>query len=238
LLSKIGPALGRLVSQGGQAVGQVAKSAAPAVGQVAKQGAQAVGQVAKQGAEIVAKNAAPIGVGAGAYQAITDTAKSLVGGVGEVYHDIGGAAEAITKAVGGAVDGKTIGDLAATAVKYAIPIGILLAVLYGGKKLIDAVLGEGQEETDEGIIDSIKGLAGIKKSEPAVDHIPKTIADLSKTLDAPNSPVAAGFSNSMIEDGKETSPLAGKYGHSGKMKAVDKDTSFLDRLKELSGMKH
>ena len=33
------------------------------------------------------------------------------------------------------------------------------------------------------------------------------------------------------------SPLAGQYGHSGKMKEVGKDTSFLDRLKELSGMK-
>jgi hypothetical protein len=38
------------------------------------------------------------------------------------------------------------------------------------------------------------------------------------------------------ELGNEDSPLAGKYGHSGKLKAVDKDTSFLDRLKELSGM--
>ena len=36
--------------------------------------------------------------------------------------------------------------------------------------------------------------------------------------------------------GADTSPLAGQYGHSGKMKAVDKDVSFLDRLKELSGM--
>jgi hypothetical protein len=36
---------------------------------------------------------------------------------------------------------------------------------------------------------------------------------------------------------EDTSPLAGQYGHSGKMKAVDKDLSFLDRLKELSGMK-
>jgi phage tail tape-measure protein len=35
----------------------------------------------------------------------------------------------------------------------------------------------------------------------------------------------------------DASPLAGQYGHSGKMKAVDKDLSFLDRLKELSGMK-
>jgi outer membrane lipoprotein SlyB len=33
------------------------------------------------------------------------------------------------------------------------------------------------------------------------------------------------------------SPLAGQYGHSGKMKEIGKDTSFLDRLKELSGMK-
>jgi len=34
----------------------------------------------------------------------------------------------------------------------------------------------------------------------------------------------------------DASPLAGQYGHSGKMKAVEKETSFLDRLKELSGM--
>ena len=32
------------------------------------------------------------------------------------------------------------------------------------------------------------------------------------------------------------SPLQGQYGHSGKLKPVDKDVSFLDRLKELSGM--
>ena len=36
---------------------------------------------------------------------------------------------------------------------------------------------------------------------------------------------------------EEASPLAGQYGHSGKMKEVSKDMSFLDRLKELSGMK-
>jgi hypothetical protein len=37
-------------------------------------------------------------------------------------------------------------------------------------------------------------------------------------------------------EGQDTSPLAGQYGHSGKMKEVGKDSSFLDRLKELSGM--
>jgi hypothetical protein len=34
----------------------------------------------------------------------------------------------------------------------------------------------------------------------------------------------------------DASPLAGQYGHSGKMKAVDKSADFLDRLKELSGL--
>jgi uncharacterized protein YcfJ len=34
----------------------------------------------------------------------------------------------------------------------------------------------------------------------------------------------------------DVSPLAGQYGHSGKMKPVAKDLSFLDRLKELSGL--
>ena len=37
--------------------------------------------------------------------------------------------------------------------------------------------------------------------------------------------------------GSDNSPLAGQYGHSGKLKAVDKDVSFLDRLKELSGLR-
>jgi hypothetical protein len=36
---------------------------------------------------------------------------------------------------------------------------------------------------------------------------------------------------------EEKSPLAGIYGHSGKMTEVGKDTSFLDRLKTLSGMR-
>jgi hypothetical protein len=53
---------------------------------------------------------------------------------------------------------------------------------------------------------------------------------------------AGGTAGQMIGDklggsDEESSPLKGKYGHSGKLKEVAKDTSFLDRLKELSGMK-
>jgi len=283
LLSKIGPAIGKMAGQGAQVAGQAAKSAAPVVGQVAKQGAQAVGQVAKQGAEIAAKNAVPIGVGVGAYQGITDLANSLGTGVGEVYHDIGSAAEAITKAVGTAVDGKTIGDLASAAVKYAIPIGLLLALLYGGKKLIDAILGENQEQTDEGLVgaalggiggalvggpagairgasigNSIGDAIGGGTTDEAID--PKNPRDYERPTIQRNKQGQAPLTRKDIEQkdrkaefdfyqrahGKphpdsatkeSRSSLAGQYGHSGKMQAVDKDTSFLDRLKELSGMK-
>ena len=40
----------------------------------------------------------------------------------------------------------------------------------------------------------------------------------------------------MMECNMEESALQGQYGHSGRMKEVSKDVSFLDRLKELSGM--
>jgi uncharacterized protein (UPF0210 family) len=34
----------------------------------------------------------------------------------------------------------------------------------------------------------------------------------------------------------EATALQGQYGHSGRMKPVAEDSTFLDRLKELSGM--
>ena len=45
-----------------------------------------------------------------------------------------------------------------------------------------------------------------------------------------------GLEECWANSASEASPLAGQYGHSGKMKEVGKETSFLDRLKELSGM--
>ena len=47
---------------------------------------------------------------------------------------------------------------------------------------------------------------------------------------------AASTAPALVAPMEEKSPLAGIYGHSGKMQEVGKDTSFLDRLKTLSGM--
>lgn len=84
--------------------------------------------------------------------------------------------------------------------------------------------------TDEGIIGKVVGsLAGsaLAPEIPGSSAIGGEIGD--KVGDA--------LSLDSKEETDESSPLAGQYGHSGKMTAVDKDLSFLDRLKELSGMK-
>ena len=196
MLSRIGPALGRAAASAGKAGADATGKAAAGVG-------RGTVELGKSAAQSAATNAVPIGIGAGAYQAITDVATGLVGGVGEVYNDAGTAASALAKMVGNSLDQATIESLASAAVKYAIPIGILIAVLYGGKKLIDKVF-----------------------SESTIDEGSCNMTEAGKSCPQ----------HGMNECNMEQSALSGQYGHSGRMKEVGKDSSFLDRLKELSGM--
>jgi len=150
LLAKVGPKLGQMASGAGKAGAEVAGKTATGIG-------RGTVDVAKSAAGSAAQNAGQIGVGVGAYQAITDVADKMVGGVGEVYRDVGKAAGAIAQSVGDAIDGKTIAELASAAVKYSIPIGIILAVLYGGKKLIDQVMSEGADDSEMGALGQMVG---------------------------------------------------------------------------------
>jgi hypothetical protein len=76
-----------------------------------------------------------------------------------------------------------------------------------------------------------------------IDGVPEEELDEAENL----SPFTEGKCNmteagemcpmhGLKECGLEESVLQGQYGHSGKMKEVGKDSTFLDRLKELSGM--
>ena len=97
-------------------------------------------------------------------------------------------------------------------------------------------------------LSSILKHAGVQpQNNPAPDYEtgvdetiePATQQDLSdiEAQDNKHTAIPGNIENAMDTEIEETSPLAGQYGHSGKMKEVDKDLSFLDRLKELSGMK-
>jgi len=114
---------------------------APKIAQVLKSTGQATARaaapVAKSGAEIAAKNAGQIGLGLGAY---------------EVGSSVAEIAKEITAKVGTALEEKTIMELAQVAFKFAIPAGIVLAILYGGKKVIDSLFSDSKEE--QGVAES------------------------------------------------------------------------------------
>ena len=126
----------------------------------------------------------------------------------------------------GQLAGGTLGSIGGGLAGSALggPIGAMIGSALGGTagSMAGNKLG-GPEETDEGIRGALAGGALGGAATRSV-----------------KGAVAGAKLGSAIQDRfakKDTSPLAGQYGHSGKMKEVGKDTSFLDRLKELSGMK-
>jgi hypothetical protein len=235
LLARVGPALGRMASGASKSGAEVAGKAATGIG-------RSTADVAKSAAQ----NADKIGIGLGAYQAITDIANSTMGGVGEVYRDAGQAAAAIAQAVGNAIDGKTVAELAATAVKYAIPIGILLAVLYGGKKLIDQVMSEGQH-TQHGM-DANAGRDDYEDEKLAnIEPMSFKQDPIQATTDRALKYGAQGVNKlrdlfredeqAVVENQDKFSALSGQYGHSGKLQKFDDvEQDVLSRLKQLAGM--
>ena len=144
----------------------------------------------------------------------------------------GGAGGAGLGAIAGGALGATLGGSDASVLAGGAAGGLLGGAL--GDKATDE-----SEETDEGWKGQLAG---------------GTVGSLAGgALGAVGGPIGAavggalgGTAGQMIgdklggddeEETDESSPLAGQYGHSGKMKPVSKDLSFLDRLKELSGMK-
>ena len=105
---------------------------------------------------------------------------------------------------------------------------------------------------DEGVIGAIAGTVLAPELGPLAPVIGSAVGDAISPDETDESvaPLQPGELDDMeakdqehevmppVDDSdvEESSPLAGKYGHSGKMKEVGKETSFLDRLKELSGM--
>ena len=120
-----------LLALGARLFMAAAPKIAQVVGRAGQAGARGAGQAARAGTEIAAKNAGKIGMGAGAYE------------IGSSVADI---AKDIAAKVGTAIDEKTLLDLSALAFKYAIPAGIVLAVLYGGKKAIDSLFDDPKDQ--------------------------------------------------------------------------------------------
>ncbi len=137
-----------LLAAGARLFMAAAPKIAQVIGRAGQASARGAGQVAKSGAEIAAKNAGQIGLGTAAYE------------IGSSIPDI---VKDITAKVGTAVDEKTIFELATVAFKYAIPAGIVLAIMYGGKKAIDSIFDNSSDK---------KAVAETKPKEKEADYGP------------------------------------------------------------------
>jgi len=122
VIGRVGPALRGLM-------GGAAKVAPPIAGGVA------------QILPPIAKSAPPVATALGIWE-LFDTVSNAIGtAANRVFTDHDEAKAFLANVISGVPD-QTLGSLAMMAVKYALPIGIVLAVLYGGKKLIDRLLSD------------------------------------------------------------------------------------------------
>jgi hypothetical protein len=112
--------------------------------------------------------------------------------------------------------------------------------LIQGEGIAGAVLGGVAGAALGGPVGAVRGAMAGDAIGDAISQDQTDENDASLFDDATCNMTEAGESCPVhgVEEcyGADTSPLAGQYGHSGKMKAVAKDLSFLDRLKELSGL--
>jgi hypothetical protein len=157
---------------------------------------------------------------------------AALGGIaGHYYSEKNKGAKETDEGWKGQLAGGTVGSLAGGALGATIgPVGAALGSALGGTagQMVGDKVGnampDDKEPTKEGVRGAIAGgaLGGVA----------------TKSLKGVTAGATLGSAiQDRLSKKDDTSPLAGQYGHSGKMQAVDKDTSFLDRLKELSGIK-
>lgn len=210
---------------------------APKIAQVIKNAgmatAKAAGPVAKSGAEIAAKNAGQIGVGLGAYEIGTSVAE---------------IAKEITSKVGTALSEKTVLDLANVAFKFAIPAGIVLAILYGGKKAIDSLFSDSKPspgvaedlDADQKRVGQLGPTSKVKNNNigKLVGANENFINQADQAVVSEEDEMAEGKASEKIRE-KVKKELLQKYGK-GKVRfsKTDKDNRFATHEDDLFGDMH
>jgi hypothetical protein len=139
-IARVGP----LLAKAWNASAPAGKAVGKAVGQAAGKAATAAGPAVRAGTEIAAKNAIPIAVGYEIYDYLDSFKNKLGKAADAVFDDPNSLINELGKYAHGITSGLAQGSLmslAGAAVKLALPLGVVLAILYGGKKLIDKVVG-------------------------------------------------------------------------------------------------
>ena len=165
-----------------------AQAAAPAVGQAAKTTGQAIGRGAAATAGAVGRNvvqpaakaAGTVGaIGGGAYLA----GDQLMGAAGDAIAAAGDkivtSAGDLTAALGDKLAGMVpnLGEIGAMAAKYALPVGLVIAAIFGGSKLLGYLFG-GKDEK-EGTEDKMIG-KDEKDNDVPLEEFVKSMYDYTR----------------------------------------------------------
>lgn len=164
--------------------------------------------------------AAGTGPFAGALGGLTGSAGEVMGGkIGQV---VGKFAGGVAGGVAGGAAGSAIGDKLGGKEKETAE-GKLGAVAGGA-------LGAAATRSVKGTV------AGARLGSAVQDRFAKKKEATAEDLDTDGVMMTRPSNMSSESAEPAGSALQGQYGHSGKMKSVASDTSYLDRLRELSGM--
>jgi len=90
---------------------------------------------------------------------------------------------------------------------------------------------------EEGAVGAVAGAVLAPELGPLASRVGSMAQDAMTDSDDDLDEEGFGLNPTPAAMEEERSPLAGIYGHSGKMKEVGRDVGFLDRLKELAGMR-
>jgi hypothetical protein len=130
-------------------------------------GARGAGAVAKGAGKVAIKNpGTTAAVGGGAYvgkkagdaiDAVGDMAGDLATSAEEILAKAEGGIEAIQGEISAFLGGDAVKQVAAMAAKYALPALAVVALLYGGKKVIDMLRSKDDDEMQTASIEEVAG---------------------------------------------------------------------------------
>ena len=148
-----------------------ARVAAPKLAQIGanilSKGAQGAGAVARGAGGVAIRNpGTTAAIGGGAYvgkkasdaiDAVGDMAGGLATSAGDILAKAEGGIEAIQGEISAFLGGGAVKQVAAMAAKYALPALAVVALLYGGKKVIDMLKSKDDDEMQTASIEEVAG---------------------------------------------------------------------------------
>ena len=169
---------GAAVAQGAKRAGQAAVDAAPGAAATAGRGAAALGRGVGRS---VANNPGKYAIGgAGAYgYSQLPSMDDVQGAIASAGDTIASAPGDIAAALGDKLSAMVpnLDQIGAMAAKYALPVGLVIAAIWGGSKLLGAIFGDNEKESADDIRSKDTDGEKTQENDIPLDEFVKSLYD-------------------------------------------------------------